>query len=64
MIEFVAVWVLAGPVSDRVEHVLLNLNTLVSDRGMVESAENIVHHLVNWNAGVFPGVENSATQDS
>lgn len=62
MVEVVAVGCLVGPLSDCVEHVLLNGHALVADGGVVEGAEDVVDDFVDGDVGIFPGVEDAAVE--
>jgi hypothetical protein len=61
LVKVVAVWLLIYPISDSVEHGAMDLDRLVPESRVVESAENIIHHFVNRNPRVLPGIKNSST---
>lgn len=43
MVELVAARIFFGPLANSIEHVTLNLNTLISDGWVVESAQHVVY---------------------
>lgn len=62
MVEVVAVGRLLCPLADGVEHLLVDLDALVAQSGVVECAEDVVDDFVDGDVGVFPGVEDAAGQ--
>lgn len=60
MVELVAVRCLLSPLADCVEHLALDLDTLIADGGVVEGAENVVDNFVNRDTRVLPGVDDAA----
>jgi hypothetical protein len=56
----VAIWSLVHPSPDSVEHVAMDLDALIPQSWVMENTNNIVHHLLNWNPWVFPGIQNPA----
>jgi hypothetical protein len=38
----------------------MNLEVLVAESWMMKNAEDIIHHLVDRNSWVLPGIENSS----
>lgn len=59
-VDLVAVWLLVHPDLDGVEHRAVDLNRLVSECRVVEDAEDVVYHLLNWHPWVFPGIEDAS----
>lgn len=57
VVEFMATGALIRPLPNSVEHDLLDLDALVTDGWVMESAEDVVDNFVDGDAGVFPGVE-------
>jgi hypothetical protein len=55
-----AVWLLVDPDLDRVEHGAVDLDRLVPKCRVVEDAEDIVHHLLDWHPWIFPGIQDSS----
>lgn len=48
------------PLAHRVEHVTLDLDALVANRGVMERPDNVIHHLVHGHIGVLPSIEDAA----
>lgn len=63
MVDLVTARMLVRPLTHRIEHVTLNLNTLVSESWVVESMQDVTHNLVNGNAGIIPGIEDASVKD-
>jgi hypothetical protein len=38
----------------------MDLDALIPQSWVMENTNNIVHHLLNWNPWVFPGIQNPA----
>jgi hypothetical protein len=54
VIQLATVWVRVRPHSDGLEHLPLNLNTLVSDRRVMEDSKDVIDNLVNGDTRVLP----------
>lgn len=59
MINIVAIRILVDPFLDGVEHAAVDLDRLVPKGRVVEDAEEIVHHLIDWNSWVLPSIEDT-----
>ena len=59
-IDLAAVWLLVRPGLDGAEHGAVDLDRLVSESWVVEDAEDVIHHLLNWHPWVLPSIENSS----
>lgn len=57
--ELVTFGVLLCPLSDGFEHVAMNLKAFVAGSRVVESADDIVDDLVDWNTSILPSIENA-----
>lgn len=60
VVEAAALGVLVDPFFYGVEHVAVDLEVLVTRGGVVEDVEDVVDYLVYGDAGVFPGVDDTA----
>jgi hypothetical protein len=60
MVEVATVWLLVNPFSYGVEHVAMNLEVLIAESWMMKNTKDIIHHLVDRNSWVLPGIENSS----
>lgn len=58
-----ASWILVHPETDGLKHVFLDLHALVTDSGVVESPEDVVHDLVDGDTGMLPRVQNTSMVD-
>jgi hypothetical protein len=54
VVDLVATGVLIGPGFDRLEHITLNVNTIVAEGRVMESAEDVINNLIDRNTRVFP----------
>lgn len=61
MIELITIWLLVNPFLHCVEHVSVDLETLVSESWVMESSADITHHLINRDTGILPGIEDSTS---
>ena len=59
MVELVAMGGFLGPLANGLEHLALDLDTLVTRGGMVQGAEDVIDDFVDRNAGVLPGVDDA-----
>jgi len=58
-VQVMCVWLLFDPLADGVEHVPVNLDALISQCWVVERTHDIIHHLVDGDAGMLPGIDDS-----
>lgn len=58
-VKLVPPGILVGPLPDGGEHVLLDLDVIIADRGVVEGTENVVDDFVDGNASMFPGIKDA-----
>lgn len=63
MVKVVTSWILINPFTDRVKHIPLNFDSLVTEGWVVESTKNIVNDFFDRNSRVFPSIENSAIKE-
>lgn len=59
VVDIKPVTLLVSPLLHRLEHVTLNLNAIVSDRGVVKCAEDVVDYLVHGDICMFPCVQDT-----
>lgn len=57
VLKLVAAGVLVGPLLDGVEHVALDLDTVLAEGRVVQCAEDIVDDLIYRDTRVLPGVQ-------
>jgi hypothetical protein len=60
LVQLVPARILTDPLLDSVEHVTLDLISLIADRGVMEGAKKVIDDLVYGNPGILPGVEDAA----
>lgn len=60
VVQFMTTRVLIGPLANSVEHVPLDVDTLVSNGGVVEGAQHVIDDLVYRHACVLPSVKHAA----
>ena len=53
-VDLIPLRVLVCPRFDGLEHITLDINTVVSERWMVEGSKHIVDHFVNGHPRVLP----------
>lgn len=58
-IEFVTAGVFVSPGANGFEHIALDLDAVVAQGGVVESAQDIVHDLVDGDVGVVPSKQDA-----
>lgn len=47
------------PLSHRLEHIPLDLDSLITSCWVVESPEDVINDLINRHTRIFPGIQNS-----
>jgi hypothetical protein len=55
-VDLAAVGLLVRPGLDGAEHGAVDLDRLVPESWVVEDAEDVVHHLLNWHPWVLPSI--------
>lgn len=61
-VDLATVRLLVCPRLDGAEHCAVDLDGLVAERGVVEDAEDVIHHFLDWDAWVLPCVEDSSME--
>lgn len=47
------------PLSHRLEHISLDLDSLIASCWVVESPEDVINNLINRHTRILPGIQNS-----
>ena len=59
VVQLVAAGVLVSPLANRTEHVAVDLDALISNGRVVESANDIIDDLIYGDTRVFPSIQNT-----
>jgi hypothetical protein len=59
VVQVVSIRLFLNPFSNGVEHVPVDLEALVSQSWVMEYTEDVIHHFINWDSWVLPGIDNS-----
>jgi hypothetical protein len=59
IVQVVSIRLLLNPLSNGVEHVPMDLEALISQSWVVEYTEDVIHHFINRDSWVLPGVDDS-----
>lgn len=54
MVDLVPARMLVCPILNRLEHIPLDFDAVVTKGRVVKGSQDIVNHLVDWNVRVFP----------
>lgn len=59
VVQLVAAGILIGPLANRTEHVAVDLDALISNGRVVESANDIIDDLIYGDTRIFPSIQNT-----